>query len=110
MGDAHGRCKEVLLHHRIEASIRVAAIGISRNQRETTVVWNKRTGEPIHHAIVWQDRRTAPICEDLKQKRIDRLCKTNTPGLVIDALWFRYKRLKWLLDHGGWSKRCSSTG
>lgn len=90
-----GVAKEVLLHHRIEAS-QVAAIGIT-NQRETTVVWNKRTGEPIHHAIVWQDRRTAPICEDLKQKGLTDYVNQYT-GLVIDA-YFSGTKIKWLLDH-----------
>ncbi|MFQ5448274.1 MAG: FGGY family carbohydrate kinase, partial [Saprospiraceae bacterium] len=74
----------------------VSAIGIT-NQRETTVVWNKRTGEPIHNAIVWQDRRTAPICEQLKEAGLEDYVKKNT-GLVIDA-YFSGTKIKWLLDN-----------
>ncbi|MBP6226208.1 MAG: glycerol kinase GlpK [Rhizobacter sp.] len=74
----------------------VAAIGIT-NQRETTVVWNRRTGEPIHHAIVWQDRRTAPMCEDLRARGLEDLFRQRT-GLVIDP-YFSGTKLKWILDH-----------
>jgi glycerol kinase len=74
----------------------VAAIGIT-NQRETTVVWNKHTGEPIHNAIVWQDRRTAGICEQLKEAGLEDYVKKNT-GLVIDA-YFSGTKIKWLLDN-----------
>ena len=61
----------------------IASIGIT-NQRETTVVWDKQTGIPIHNAIVWQDRRTADICEGLKKKGLEKYVHDNT-GLVIDA-------------------------
>ncbi len=74
----------------------IAAIGIT-NQRETTLVWNRRTGEPLHRAIVWQDRRTADICERLKKsKSADNI--TNKTGLVIDA-YFSGPKLQWLLDN-----------
>ena len=73
----------------------VAAIGIT-NQRETTVLWDRRTGEPIHNAIVWQDRRTAPFCDDFKQKGYSELIQKKT-GLVIDA-YFSGSKLRWLLD------------
>lgn len=75
----------------------VAAIGIT-NQRETTVVWDKKTGIPIANAIVWQDRRTAPICETIKQDK--KLAKyiTNNTGLVIDS-YFSGTKIKWLLDN-----------
>lgn len=81
----------------------VAAIGIT-NQRETTVVWEKATGQPIHNAIVWQDRRTAAICDDLKEKGWEDYIRTNT-GLVIDA-YFSGTKIKWMLDHveGAWEK------
>jgi len=74
----------------------VAALGIT-NQRETTVVWDRRTGEPIHHAIVWQDRRTAGFCDELKAAGHERLVQERA-GLVIDA-YFSGSKLRWLLDH-----------
>ncbi len=74
----------------------VAAIGIT-NQRETTIVWNKNTGEPVYNAIVWQCRRTAEICEELKKKGIEEYIKENT-GLIIDA-YFSGTKVKWILDN-----------
>lgn len=74
----------------------IAAIGIT-NQRETTVIWNKRTGRPIHNAIVWQCRRTAEICEQLSKQGLSDYVKENT-GLVIDA-YFSGTKIKWLLDN-----------
>lgn len=74
----------------------IAAIGIT-NQRETTVVWNKKTGQIIYNAIVWQDRRTAPICESLKKKGLEKYVRENT-GLVIDA-YFSGTKVKWILDN-----------
>jgi glycerol kinase len=75
---------------------RVAAIGIT-NQRETTVVWDKETGNPVYNAIVWQDRRTAEICDDLKSRGLEEYVRKNT-GLVIDA-YFSGTKVKWILDH-----------
>ncbi len=74
----------------------IAAIGIT-NQRETTIVWDRATGEPIAPAIVWQDRRTADICEELKARGAESLIRDKT-GLVVDA-YFSGTKLKWLLDH-----------
>ncbi len=74
----------------------VAAIGIT-NQRETTVVWDRRTGQPICNAIVWQDRRTAAICDELKQRGLAPYVEENT-GLVIDA-YFSGTKIKWILDN-----------
>ena len=74
----------------------IAAIGIT-NQRETTVVWNKKTGKPIHHAIVWQDRRTASRCDELKAAKKAQLIQAKT-GLVIDA-YFSATKIEWLLDN-----------
>ena len=74
----------------------VAAIGIT-NQRETTIVWDKNTGEPVYNAIVWQCRRTADICEKLKEKGLEEYIKENT-GLIIDA-YFSGTKLKWILDN-----------
>ena len=73
----------------------VAAIGIT-NQRETTVVWDRATGRPIHPAIVWQDRRTAAYCDELKARGLSPLIRERT-GLVIDA-YFSGTKLKWILD------------
>ena len=74
----------------------IAAIGIT-NQRETTVVWDRDTGEPIHHAIVWQDRRTAAACDRLKARGLGPLIKRKT-GLVVDA-YFSGTKLAWLLKN-----------
>lgn len=74
----------------------IAALGIT-NQRETTVVWDRKTGEPVYNAIVWQDKRTAPICEDLKRKGLTDYVKQNT-GLVIDS-YFSGTKVKWILDN-----------
>ena len=74
----------------------VHALGIT-NQRETSVVWNRRTGQPIHHAIVWQDRRAEPTCADLRARGHEALVQNKT-GLLIDA-YFSGTKLRWLLDH-----------
>ncbi len=74
----------------------IAAIGIT-NQRETTIVWNRRTGQPIHHAIVWQDRRTAGLCDRLRTAGHAETFQKKT-GLVIDA-YFSGTKIRWLLDH-----------
>ncbi len=74
----------------------IAAIGIT-NQRETTLVWDRRTGAPIHNAIVWQDRRTAELCRDLVRDGAEELITKRT-GLVVDP-YFSASKLAWLLDH-----------
>lgn len=74
----------------------VAAIGIT-NQRETTILWDRRTGQPIYNAIVWQCRRTAPMCEALKAEGFDRVIAAKT-GLVTDS-YFSGTKIAWLLDH-----------
>ena len=74
----------------------IAAIGIT-NQRETTIVWDKNTGEPVYHAIVWQCRRTSEYCDSLKDKGLTELFREKT-GLIIDA-YFSGTKLKWILDH-----------
>src|SRR5437867_3938040 len=73
----------------------IAGIGIA-NQRETTVIWDRRTGEPIYNAIVWQDRRTASFCDGLKRAGYADLIKQKS-GLVIDA-YFSGSKIRWLLD------------
>ena len=74
----------------------IAAIGIT-NQRETTVVWERATGKPVYNAIVWQDRRTASFCDELKSKNLESVIKQKT-GLVIDA-YFSATKVKWILDN-----------
>src|SRR5690606_23172333 len=74
----------------------IAAIGIT-NQRETAVVWEKSTGRPIHPAIVWQDRRTANYCDQLKEKGYGDLIRQKT-GLLIDA-YFSASKINWILDN-----------
>jgi glycerol kinase len=74
----------------------IHAIGIT-NQRETTVVWERSTGKPIYNAIVWQDRRTAEFCDELKRKHLHILIQKRT-GLVVDA-YFSATKIKWILDN-----------
>ncbi|MFV0358334.1 FGGY family carbohydrate kinase, partial [Tropicimonas sp.] len=88
-------CRDVISEHGIPAS-QVLAIGIT-NQRETTLVWDRTTGEPIHNAIVWQDRRTAPICDALREAGHEAMFTEKT-GLLLDP-YFSGTKLKWLLDN-----------
>ena len=74
----------------------IDSIGIT-NQRETTVVWNRKTGIPIHNAIVWLDKRTKEICDSIRELGLETYINENT-GLVIDA-YFSGTKLKWILDH-----------
>ncbi|KZL91042.1 glycerol kinase GlpK [Clostridium magnum] len=74
----------------------IAGIGIT-NQRETTIVWDKRTGIPVYNAIVWQCRRTAEICDQLKEKGMDKVIREKT-GLMLDA-YFSATKIKWILDN-----------
>ncbi|KAJ1681250.1 hypothetical protein LUZ63_023536 [Rhynchospora breviuscula] len=78
------------------AAVQIAAIGIT-NQRETAVVWDRATGEPIHRAIVWQDRRGTELCQTLKADGVEDLVRERT-GLLIDP-YFSATKLAWLLDH-----------
>jgi len=94
-GAQSGVAREVLEAARVRPQ-EVAAIGIT-NQRETTVVWDRHTGEPVHPAIVWQDRRTADLCERLKKAGWEPVIREKT-GLIIDA-YFSATKLKWILDH-----------
>ena len=100
----------VLLQAINEAGIdpsEIAAIGIT-NQRETTVVWDAETGNPIHNAIVWQDRRTADYCEKLKADGHEELFREKT-GLVLDA-YFSGTKIKWLLDHVEGARKKAANG
>jgi len=85
----------------------IAAIGIT-NQRETTVVWNKKTGKPVYNAIVWQCRRTAPICDCLKEKGLAVSIQKKT-GLVLDA-YFSGTKIKWILDNVAGARKKAQAG
>jgi glycerol kinase len=85
----------------------VAGIGIT-NQRETTVVWERSTGKPIYHAIVWQDRRTASYCDDLKAAGHKEMIRQKT-GLIIDA-YFSATKLKWILDNVDGARKKAENG
>ncbi len=90
-----GVMTEAMAKCSIEAE-EIAAIGIT-NQRETTIVWDKETGEPIYHAIVWQCRRTADYVDRLKEEGYDKVIKEKT-GLIVDP-YFSATKIKWILDH-----------
>src|SRR5258708_7960876 len=85
----------------------VAAIGIT-NQRETTIVWDRWTGKPIHNAIVWQDRRTAETCASLRAAGHERLVADKT-GLVLDP-YFSATKISWLLDNVQGAREAASRG
>jgi glycerol kinase len=85
----------------------IAAIGIT-NQRETTVMWERATGQSVHNAIVWQCRRTAPLCEKLKSEKFDRVIRRKT-GLVTDA-YFSGTKVSWLLDHVKQGRKRAAAG
>jgi len=87
--------REALRKANVELSA-LAGLGIA-NQRETTLVWNRRTGAPIHNAIVWQDRRTAPMCADLKARGCEPMIAART-GLLLDP-YFSATKIAWLLDN-----------
>ncbi len=89
-------CARAVLKKAKLAPGRLAAIGIT-NQRETTVVWDRRSGKPVHRAIVWQDRRTAARCEALKREGLDKTVQAKT-GLVVDP-YFSATKLEWLLEN-----------
>ena len=81
---------------------KIISIGIT-NQRETTILWNKKTGKPIYNAIVWQDRRTNKICENLKKRKLESLFRKKT-GLFIDP-YFSATKVKWILDNVSSAKK-----
>ncbi|MCC7337219.1 MAG: glycerol kinase GlpK [Pirellulaceae bacterium] len=98
--------KAALKKAKINAS-QIAAIGIT-NQRETTMLWNRRTGKPLHRAIVWQDRRTADICKSLAKSKSAAAITAKT-GLIIDA-YFSGTKLQWLLDHVPQARAMAASG
>jgi glycerol kinase len=85
----------------------LAAIGIT-NQRETTLVWNRKTGKPVYNAIVWQDRRTAAYCDALKKRGLKDFISKKT-GLEIDA-YFSATKIKWILDHVAGARKAAKAG
>jgi glycerol kinase len=99
-------CRTVIEKAGINAES-IAAIGIT-NQRETTVIWNRKTGEPIHNAIVWQDRRTAAICDDLRAAGHEKMF-TDRTGLLIDP-YFSGTKVKWMLDHIDGARAAAQAG
>ncbi len=86
---------------------RLAGIGIT-NQRETTIVWDKKTGDPVYNAIVWQDRRTSAFCDELKERGMAKTIREKT-GLVIDA-YFSGTKVKWILDNVEGARHKASRG
>ena len=98
--------REVLVNAKLKASD-IASIGIT-NQRETTVVWNRATGAPIHNAIVWQDRRAEPTCLELRERGLEPTFREKT-GLIIDA-YFSGTKLKWILDHVSGARAAAARG
>ncbi len=93
--DAYAVCGEVIAHAD-RNGLKIAALGIT-NQRETTVVWDRHSGQPLHRAIVWQDRRTATVCENLKaQGKESDVCSRT--GLLVDP-YFSASKIAWILDH-----------
>jgi len=101
-----GVAAEVLTKANVRAGD-VAAIGIT-NQRETTIVWDRKTGEPIHNAIVWQDRRTASICDRLRSRKLDKGITRKT-GLVVDA-YFSATKVQWILENVKGAKAKAKAG
>jgi glycerol kinase len=89
------------------AARQVTALGIT-NQRETTLVWNRKTGQPIHHAIVWQDRRAEPTCVDLRARGLADTIRAKT-GLLVDA-YFSGTKLKWILDQVPGARALAANG
>ena len=98
--------QEALARAKLKAAD-IAAIGIT-NQRETTVVWNRRTGEPVYNAIVWQDRRAEPTCAALRARGLEETFKRKT-GLIVDA-YFSGTKLKWILDNVAGARAAALAG
>ncbi len=101
-----GVVKAVLKQQNIDAK-QIAGIGIT-NQRETTIVWNRETSKPIYNAIVWQDRRTAAFCDQLKANNLKHLF-TNKTGLLLDA-YFSGPKIQWILDNVSGARKLAESG
>lgn len=102
----HKVAKEAIQQANLSAE-QIAAIGIT-NQRETTILWNKATGQPVFNAIVWQDRRTSALCDSLKNEENIRLVQQKT-GLIIDA-YFSGTKIKWILDNVAGARKLAEEG
>lgn len=102
----YGVALEAMKKAKVKSSV-IAGIGIT-NQRETTVVWNRKTGKPVHKAIVWQDRRTAEFCDKLKKEGTDVKIRKKT-GLIVDA-YFSATKLKWILDNVKGARKLAESG
>ena len=102
----HEVATEALATAKLKASD-VAALGIT-NQRETVVVWDRASGQPIHHAIVWQDRRTAPLCDQLRADGREAMVREKT-GLLLDP-YFSATKIAWLLDHVAGARKKAEAG
>ena len=98
--------QEALAKARLKAT-EIASIGIT-NQRETTVVWNRRTGDPVYNAIVWQDRRAEPTCAALRARGLEQTFQRKT-GLIVDA-YFSGTKLKWILDNVAGARAAALAG
>ncbi|PYV42765.1 MAG: glycerol kinase, partial [Acidobacteria bacterium] len=98
--------QEAVFHSGVEAD-EIAALGIT-NQRETTILWEKSSGKPIHNAIIWQCRRTAGRCDELKREGFDAVVKRKT-GLVTDA-YFSGTKVEWILNQVSGSRARSARG
>ena len=99
-------CREALAKAKLDAKA-LAGIGIT-NQRETTVVWDRSTGKPIHNAIVWQDRRTAERCDELRRAGHEDEVTAKT-GLILDP-YFSGTKIAWILDHVAGSRAAAEKG
>lgn len=99
-------CQTVLAENHVDAAA-IAGIGIT-NQRETTVVWDRRTGESVYNAIVWQDRRTAAFCDELRAEGYEPAVTSKT-GLILDP-YFSATKLKWILDHVDGARERAAAG
>jgi len=102
----YGVMAEALAKAKISTG-QIAGIGIT-NQRETTIVWDRKSGKPVYHAIVWQDRRTAALCDELKNKGKANFIQEKT-GLIIDA-YFSATKLKWILDNVDGARKKAEKG
>ena len=89
------------------ASLEIAGIGIT-NQRETTIIWNRKTGKPIYNAIVWQDRRTADMCDRLKARGLEKVITRKT-GLLLDP-YFSATKIAWILDNVKGARKAAAQG
>ncbi|MGE3624712.1 MAG: glycerol kinase GlpK, partial [Bdellovibrionales bacterium] len=96
-----------LVHRMGVDPTQIACIGIS-NQRETTIVWNKKTGQPIYNAIVWQDRRTADFCQELRDRGLESVFMRKT-GLLLDS-YFSGTKIRWILDNVEGAREMSEKG